>query len=249
MVTYYVKQCNEQSQLGVVPTLYDSGLIFGDYDSIIEVTLSESDINKLNNMFFFRNSEYAVNPNNFIYSLDSYSVVTYPPPKNHSAYKDLGTGLTEQMAIDLTDNKNDVASFENKQELRTSIDNAIKGMMEGQKCKLKNQGTKTHPIGKENSIVYSLLTQFNESCIPSGRQSNSECGWNVFHFQQGDCLAFNFTFLSPGNLNEDSWNDIAMNQKGTDLTYSVRLLFNNKPSDHVTQCETTKLYEDYGSNK
>jgi hypothetical protein len=248
MVLYYVKQINETSQLRVVPTLFESGLRFGDYDGIIEIDLSTAETAALNNMFFYRNNEYAVEAEYFRYPLDTCSMVSVPPPPNHTPYKDIATGIMEQMAFDITGNINDIASFENIAELRHSVDDSIKGMFKGQRYKLARQGTKANPIDSSNSIVHSLIEQFNnnENCPhPSPDETDD---WKTFQFRQGDCLAFNLTFLSPGNLNKPSWCNVAKNKKGTNLTYSIRLKF--------SQCWETNLntnaetYDGYGmSNK
>lgn len=247
MVLYYIKQFNETSQLRVIPTLYESGLRFGDYDGIIEIELSPPEIRRLNNMFFYRNTEYGVDAGKFVYGLDSYSVVSTPPPQGHTPYKDVGVGLMEQMAIDITGNANDVASFENIAELRTSIEVAIKGMLEGQKYKLSKQGTKPNPIAKKNSIVHSLLEQFEKAGVKSRRRQKSSSDWQAFQFHDDDCLAFNFTFLSPGKLNEKSWADVAKNKAGTDLTYSIRLKF-GKCCRQTNAAVNADVYDDYGGS-
>ena len=246
MVLYYIKQFNETSQLRVVPTLYDSGLRFGDYDGIVEIELPQSEINRLNSLFYYRKSDYAVDASKFKYPLDSYSDVASPPPEHHTPYKDIGTGLMEQMAYDLTGNVMDVASFENIAELRLSIEEAIKGMKNGQIYKLEKQGTKAKPIGKENSVVFSLLEQFEKAGVKSRRRQKSSNEWQAFQFHDDDCLAFNFTFLSPGKLNDKSWTDVAKNKKGTNITYSIRLKFGKCCN---TTANNAEIYDEYGGSK
>lgn len=245
MVLYYIKQFNETSQLRVIPTLYDSGLRFGDYDGIIEIDLSHSEVNRLNNMFFYRNKEYAVNAGNFRYGLNSQTTVSVPPPEHHTPCKDVATGLIEQMAHDLTGSIHDVASFENISELRSSIEEAIKGMLRGQRYKLEKQGTKVKPIDETNSIVHSLIEQFEKSKSHAHEGHTTSSEWKTFQFHEGDCLAFNMTFLSPGNLNKKTWNDVAKNKKGTNITYSVRLKFNECCHNNKGSVNSD-VYDDYG---
>jgi len=249
MVLYYIKQFNETSQLRVIPTLYDSGLRFGDFDGIVEYNLTHSEIDRLNNMFFYKNDEYAVDAGNFRYGLNSYTKVGTPPPTNHTPCKDIATGIIEQMACDLTGSVHDVASFENIYELRTSIEEAIKGMMRAQRYKLEKQGTKSNPIDETNSIVHSLLEQFEKYKSNTHEDTDTSCEWSTFQFHHDDCLAFNLTFLSPGNLNKPSWTDVAKNKEGTNLTYSIRLKFTECIHDTHSTGESinSDVYDNFGS--
>lgn len=255
MVLYYISQLNESSQLKTLPVLYDNDLINNRYQGIIEITLDNDQVEWLNQMFFYQRKngkmEYYVDSRHFEYDFDSETFVNAPPPPNHTPCKDVASGLIEQMAYDITGNIHDIASFENITDLRDSVKSAIIAMKLAQIEKLDTQGTRNKPMivsdddNASVSIVHALRKQF----IKSGKHKHGDQEpidkWQAFQFHEGDCIAFNMKFKSPGKLpdNNAEWREIAqVNEDGTDITYSVRLQIDHCSHNTVPN---SGIYEGY----
>ena len=259
-INYYIRQFNETFSLKIAPILYDN-----DYqtDGVIEITLTSEQIEMLNKVFYYRKSdpcdahdyEYFVESNNFDYIFNEDTIVSVPPPKNHTPCQDIAYGIIEQMAYDITGNVNDVASFQNYTELRGDVELAIKEMKESQKTSLKTQGKYTadrkyilkYPDPNNNDtsltpIVHYLLEEYKRLGDENHFSQEYTSSWKAFQFHAGDTIAFNMKFVSP--LDNFKLNDNVTIEKGTSLTYNVRLKIDQCLHNSVVN---SGLYGEWGS--